>query len=284
VVENPSLASDRENAAASVASAQASLNNAEHALERERSLFDQGINARRAVEDAEARVASARADLSAAEAQTHLAAHQSARAQVRAPLAGTVVKVMRGTGELVDGTPSTPIVEVANTSTLELGCDVASSDLVRINEGSDAAVHLDALPEQTIGGKVVRIAPTVDPTTSLGRVRVELAPSRALKSRLHLGMAGGATLAAGQHSALVVPPSALRRSQDGRDQVVACAHREHEVVARVKDVSVGVRGDSWVEISRGLTSGTLVVVDRSLGLEDGTRIAPQPGARGEPAP
>lgn len=275
VVENPSLGSDQEQAAASVASARAILENAQKTLGRERELFDQGIAARRAVEDAEARVASATADLSVARAQQRLAAQQSARAKLGAPLAGTVVRVTRGLGELVDGTPATPILEVANTSVLELSCDVASSELVRIDEGAAARVELDALPDQSIDGKVVSIAPTVDQTTSLGRIRLELSPPAALSKRLHLGMAGQAILTTAQRRALVVPPPALSRSQDGRDQLVVCKEEKGGTVAQVTEVTVGTRDQAWVEITKGPAPGTLVVVDRALGLEDGTRLAPR---------
>lgn len=283
VVDNPSLASDKDKAAASVASAQAALDNAQQALERAKRLFDQGIAARRAVQDAEARTASATAELTAARAEQRLASEQLARAQVRAPMAGKVVKLLRRTGELVDGTPATPVVEVANTSVLELSCDVASTDLVNIDEGVTAKVHLDALPDQSISGKVVRIAPTVDPTTSLGRVRIELSPPAALANRLHIGMAGHATVSTGRHRALVVPASALRRSQDGRDQVVVCAQREGRPVASVTDVKVGRRSAAGVEITGGLSPGEAVVVDRALGIEDGTCIAPLGQGKGKQA-
>ena len=284
VVENPALASEQEKAAASVASTQAALQNAQRGFERERKLFDQGIAARRAVEDAEARVASAQAELTTARAQQRLAARQSALAEVRSPIAGTVVKTMRRIGELVDGTPATPIVEVANTVVLELSCDVASTDLVRVDENAATEVRLDALPDRSIPGKVVRVAPTVDPTTSLGRVRIELSPPPALAKRLHIGMGGYATIATGQRHVLVVPPSALRRSQEGQDQVVICSQREGESVAAVRDVTVGLRSDAWTEITRGLSAGARVVADRALGLEDGTRIAPLQDKSAEPVP
>lgn len=275
VVENPSLGSDQETAAASISSAQATLKNAEQSLERERGLFAQGIAASRAVQDAETRVASAAADLAAARAQRRLAGRQSALAQVRAPIAGTVIKVRRGIGELVDGTTTTPIVEVANTSALELLCDVTSLDLVRLDEGASASIYLDALPGQLVNGKLVRVAPTVDPTTSLGRVRIELSPSTSVASRLRIGMSGQAIIATGRHRAIVVPSSAVRRSQDGQDQVVVCARRNGKYFASVKTVTVGERADTWVEITQGPSAGTLVVVDRALGLEDGTPLAPQ---------
>lgn len=275
VVENPSLESDQEKATASVASARATLDNAQQSLERERALFEQGIAARRAVQDAEARVASATAGLATARAQQRLAVRQSALAQVRAPIAGTVVKVTRGIGELVDGTPSTPIVEVANTSVLELSCDVASPDLVRLEQGATAAIRLDALPDHPINGRLVRLAPTVDPTTSLGRVRIELSPPAPLANHLHIGMGGQAIITTGRRRALVVPPSALRRSQDGKDQVVVCVQRDGGTVASVAEVTVGARADTWVEVTGGPSAGALVVVDRALGLDDGTPIAPR---------
>lgn len=284
VVENPSLASDRDQAAAAVASARAAVRNAEQALEREQGLFELGIAARRAVEDAKATVATATAEFSSARARSELASRQLERAQVQAPFAGTVVKVMRRTGELVDGTPGTPIVQVADVSALQLACDVASTDLVHIERGATAEVHLDALVEPAIDGRIARVAPTVDPTTSLGQVRIALSPPPALAGRLHIGMAGGATVDAGQREALVVPPSALRRSQDGKDELVLCVPRDGGTVASPAEVSVGVRTRDWVEITEGASAGTRAVVDRALGLEDGAPIAPRGQSdAGEPA-
>ena len=48
-------------------------------------------------------------------------------------------------GELVDGTPATPVVEVADPSQLELVSDATASDLVRIAKGAHADLTVAAL-------------------------------------------------------------------------------------------------------------------------------------------
>ncbi|MCB9737073.1 MAG: efflux RND transporter periplasmic adaptor subunit [Deltaproteobacteria bacterium] len=291
VVDSPQLRAEREEAVAAAAAARAAVTSAQKDLARKRALFDEGIVARRAVEELDAQLATARADLATARAREHLADEQLARAEVRAPLAGTVVRAALAAGELVDGTPGTPIVEIADLTSLELTGDLASADVVRVTEGAVAEVRLDPLPNVAVPGRVARVDPTVDPATSLGRVRVALSPPPDLAQRLAIGLAGQATLHVGDRRVVAAPPGALRRSLDGKDEVVVCAPAESGAgtVAKAAEVTVGERGDGWVEVADGPAAGTPVVVDRAVGLEDDAPLAPggAPAATApapEPAP
>jgi multidrug efflux pump subunit AcrA (membrane-fusion protein) len=67
---------------------------------------------------------------------------------------------------------------------------------------------------------------------------------------------------------VVVPPTALRRSAVGSDEVVVCEGG----VAKVRTVTIGQRGDAVVEITSGLKAGEQIVVDHVLGLDDGQAL------------
>ena len=71
---------------------------------------------------------------------------QLERATVRSPLAGVVLKLFRKSGELVDGTPATPVLEVGDPTHLELVATATAADLVRVHAGDAVAVTLPALP------------------------------------------------------------------------------------------------------------------------------------------
>ncbi len=174
VIDNPTLAAARAEADAQVASARGNQTTAAAAATRAQRLFDEGIAARKEVEDAEAHAAGASAELNAALARQSLAKAEVDRATVRAPIAGTVVHVLRRVGELVDGTPATPIAEIADPSILELRASVPAADLVHLAAGQAAEVRLDALPEVQLRGKVTAVSPAVDPATAQGSVRVAL--------------------------------------------------------------------------------------------------------------
>jgi len=116
-IDSAALADEARASEAAVARTRAELKNAEATSVRVQRVFEHGIAARQEVDDATARAATANAAQSEAEATARRAERQVERAIVRSPLKGVVVRIFRRPGELVDGTPATPIVEVASSST-----------------------------------------------------------------------------------------------------------------------------------------------------------------------
>jgi len=264
-IEDPTVPDALAEAAAAVASAKASSEAARAAFDRAERLLAEGIVARRDVEESRARSESAEADLRAARSKAGLAAGQRSLSRPVAPLAGTVVRVFRHVGELVDGTPATPIVEIADATTLELVADAPAADLVRLRMDGAARATFDGDAE-AIPGRVVALAPAVDPATSLGVVRVRLDDP----SRVRIGMAGVAQIAvASRPNATLVPIGSLRRSPEGRDEVVVCGSDGR---AHVHSVRLGARSDRHVEVVEGVAPGESVVTGHALGLADGAAI------------
>jgi RND family efflux transporter MFP subunit len=265
-IDEPAMAAGSDTARAAVAAATAAFANATAQRDRQERLLAQGIAASKDVEEARARAASAQADLDAARAGNRLAAGQLARTDVRAPMAGTVLRVFRRTGEAVDGTPATPIVELADLVVLELRAEVPAARLLEVAPGAAASVRFDALPEVAIPGRVLRIALAVDPATSLGAIRILLTPPP--ETRLLVGLTGTAAIVRGLRPGLLVPATALRRSSEGSDEIVVCGG-DKGATAAVRAVEVGPAHAGVVEVKTGLTATDQVVVDRALGLADG---------------
>lgn len=274
--EDPALAAGVIDASARVAAALASADTAHAALARAERLLAEGIVARRDVEEARALAVGADSELAAARGTRGLASAQRGRARLTAPIDGVVVHVLRRVGELADGTPATPIVEIADLSVLELVGNVEAADLVRLALDSTVDVIVDALPREHFPGHIRTIAPTVDSATSLGEVRIALDEA----ARLRLGMAGAATITVGQpRDAMLVPAEAVRRAVEGHDEVVVCEGTGRAVRARVQTVELGARTDREIEIVSGLRAGELVVTTHVVGLDDGTAlVVATPGA------
>jgi RND family efflux transporter MFP subunit len=270
-VDDPSLGAAVGVEDAARPGAVAALRSADAALARARRLLDKGIAAAREVEEAEARRAAAAAELRAVDARRAGAVRQAGRAHVKAPIAGVVVRLFRHAGELVDGTPATPIAEIADPSRLELRADVAAADLVRVAAGTPVTIRLDAVAGQQLDGAVVFVSPAVDPATSLGVVRATIRAPAGV--HLVLGLAGTIELpVAGRPGAVLVPAVAVRRSPDGREEVVLCRRGPTGAVAAVRPVAVGARAGEEVEITSGLAAGDRVVTEHVLGLEDGAAL------------
>jgi len=173
-------------------------------------------------------------------------------------------------GDLVDGTPATPVVVIDDQQVLELHLDVPAADLVRIHEKAPTEIRLNALPDVVFRGEVSALSPSVDPATELGTARIAFDPASPELSRVRIGLSGAATIVAAERpDVTLVPAAALRRSSEGTNQVVVCSTSSTAVV---REVTPGIRGVEVIEITDGLGPGDQVVVDHVVGLEDGTPI------------
>ncbi len=288
-IEDPTLSEAVVESDATRGSAQAALANADAALARAQRLFDQGIAPRRDVEDAQARRAAALAEAQAADARGGLARQQRNKARVTAPIPGVIIKVWRRNGELVDGTPATPLVDIADPSQLELRADAPAAQLVRLREGAGVGTRLDAVPGVVLPGKLIFVAPAVDTTTSLGVVRAAITPPADGSVQPKLGLAGQlAVEVPGRTGAVLVPAVAIRRSASGAEEVVVCdLAAEGGPKAVLREVQTGARSGGDVEITSGLKEGESVATRHVVALEDGAKIDVGKGEAGKddaPAP
>jgi HlyD family secretion protein len=131
---------------AEVAAAEADIHRAQAQLD----LLKAGASPE-AVAAAEADVATARAGLQQAQAAL-------ADLDLRAPFAGVVASVDAHAGEIVQ--PGVPLVQLGDLSTWQIDTDdLTELNVASIGVGTPATITLDALPDLTLSGKVVRIRP-----------------------------------------------------------------------------------------------------------------------------
>jgi RND family efflux transporter MFP subunit len=264
-IDNAPLVDQAKEAEAALAKTHAERRNAEATRARVERVFEHGIAARQEVDDAATRADTARAGEAEAEGAAKRAHRQVERATVRSPLAGVVVRILRRTGELVDGTPATPVVEVADPSRLELVSDAAASDLVRLAKGAPAAVAVAALPGATWSAAVSAVSPAVDRATGLGTVRLSLDLGPGPRPGPPLGVLGTARVRVGQpRQATVVPKGALRAGVGAEAEVILCGG---DGAAHVRRVRRGVATGDKVE-AEGLAPGDKVALD-PLGITEG---------------
>jgi RND family efflux transporter MFP subunit len=272
------IADQLREAQALVAKAAAEEQNARVTLERVERVFQRGIAARQEVDDASARAAAARAAQAQAAAAARRAQRQLEFATVRSPLAGVVLRVLHHSGELVDGTPATAVVEVGDPSALELYADAAAQDLVQLTRQSPATVVFSALPGRSWPGTVAAVAPAVDRTTGLGKVRVALQlapPGHGIAPPV--GLYGTALIASGEsRQGLLVPSTALRNRSGLLAEVVVCSSAGTAQVRPVQlGLTLGSSADAQVEVRSPsedrapLAPTDRVAVEPVLGINEG---------------
>jgi RND family efflux transporter MFP subunit len=264
VVDDSASRDALRQADAALVQAKATQTNAEVTLDRVRQLVARGIAAKQELDDALARADQARAGVNAAVAASDLARRTLGRVQVRSTFEGVVTRVWRGPGALVDGTASTPIVQLASSMLTEFDVDATERQLLAVSEGQPATVQLTTGGDP-LRGSVRARSTALDPATGLGFVRIAIDG----QPPLTLGTFGSARIIVGKReAALTVPAAAMRGAVADGAELVVCRDGK----AEVRTVGVGWRNDEKVEIVRGLVAGESVSVDHVLGLETGTPI------------
>jgi RND family efflux transporter MFP subunit len=230
-------------------------------------LVDRGIAPRAQLEEADGHLAALEQAATAARATASEARRGVTRTHVTSPLAGVVVRIVRHPGETVDGTPATPIVEVADVTSLEIVASAAARDLLVIARDQRARVSIDGLAAP-LDGTVRAVSPALDPTTGTGTVRVALS---AIDRPLPLGMAAELVIETGAHDALVVPADAVRSSAAGTTEVLVC----EDGAAHPLAVTVGGRANGRTEITSAIDEHAMLVA-RAIGLPDGAACGAAP--------
>jgi RND family efflux transporter MFP subunit len=259
-----------QQAEAALQQARAQFENARLARQREETLLDRGISARKDVEDARTQEKVTEAAVQQAEAAARLARLQLARTEVASPLDGIVVKRLLSMGEAVDGTAAQPIFQVANLTTVELFGNVPAEYLSRIKVGQKLEISTESVQGVKFEGIVVAVSPAVDPATNMGLTRIQLNNPG---GRLHYGMYLTAQVPIETHAnALVVPRKAVYRDEEGKTLV----YKVKGDTVTALPVTHGIETPEQVEVTGEVQPGDTVVLEGGYGLPDGAHVKVHP--------
>jgi Cu(I)/Ag(I) efflux system membrane fusion protein len=169
----------------------------------------------------------------------------------RSPAAGIVMekKAVQGMRFM----PGEMLYQVADLSSVWIIADVFEQDIALVKTGAKAKVRINAYPNKEFTGTVSYVYPTLKAETRTVPVRVELAnPGLLLKpamfAQIELAVAATAKV-------VTVPLAAVIDS--GTRQIVLLSHGYGRFEPR--EVRLGSRGESHVEVLEGLKAGDNVV-------------------------
>lgn len=185
----------------------------------------------------EARVASARATL--------------ARSEIRAMVAGTVLRRLAEPGDVLSA--GRGIVELARTGDTEVIAQLDERNLDRVALGQQALLSPDAFPALRLNAQITEIAPAVDVQTGTVEIRLRLAEAPA---GLRQDMTVSVDIEIGRRErALSVPNEVLR----GRRDDTATVHVLADGVVVARSVKLGLVGLERSEVVQGLSEGELLI-------------------------
>lgn len=241
------------------------LSAADATVTRLTGLVARGVASQQELDDARVRAAQARASVAQRVGAASQVRRDLSRTRLVAPIAGVVLRVLRGAGELVDGTPSTPVVEVGDPSAVSFAANAVADDLTALRASQSATITVGSFEAPPWEAHVERVAIALDPATGIGTAWLRLdAPHPA-----PLGVTGVARVVVSERAdAITVPESALRERDGDHAEVVLCV--EHK--AKAREVRVGATDDGRVIVLEGLSAGDAIVTDHPVGLEDDAEL------------
>jgi membrane fusion protein, heavy metal efflux system len=232
-----------------------------------RDLFDHQAASRISLQQSENDLAKARARVAQSEEVLRVLGFDDAairnsavvpsRMPIRAPLGGTVTERSITNGQFV-GSDSTPLMTIADLSSVWVQADIFERDIHSIAAGQKADVTTAAYPDDHFQAQVARIGTVVDPQTRTAKMRFVVAnPGLRLKP----GMFTEATVQLRQSVAALTAPAKAIFVEDGKSYayVQADALRFSR-----REVSTVPGNGNRVRVTSGLSAGERVVTDGVL--------------------
>ncbi len=261
----------RSAALAAVRSAKAQVEVLEKDYKRLQKLYKQKVIPKQKLDQIkgkyEAALASldmARKKVKEAEAAIHQLTILRGYHRITAPVSGVISMRRVDPGDVVGA--AMPIFKIDCIDKVKVIGSVPENKYRFVKKGMLADVDVDSYPDRKFKGYVKIVSPVIDPATRTATIEVHLDNKGFL---LKPGMFARVKLNLGKRKALVIPRTAIKKiTGAGGDYVFWVKDNK----ASLKRVELGVKGNIFVEVLKGLKEGDLVITTITTKIEDGTVV------------
>ena len=284
-------------AQASLDVARAHLDNATAQLNRSQALYQSQSITQAGYDSSQLGAATARSGVVTARANLQTAKDAMADTRVVSPVTGMVLELSAVLGTVIssptnDVAGGTIILKIANLDTVQVSALVDETDVGKIQPGMTVTITVDAFPNRTFDGKVLKIEPQAQVTQNVTMFPVQvnivnpdhvLKPGMNTEVQIHIGQRQGV---------LTVPNAALRTPRDiasaarvlgldsltvqrqvatpsatdsitGGGRYVVFASRSGQLVP--VPITTGLTDQDYIEVVSGVTARDTVIVLTSAG-------------------
>lgn len=206
-------------------------------------------------------IKSAMARIEQMESNLELARIQLSHTYITAPYAGTIMQLFVEEGELlIPFTIMTPMLEMADESSMEVEAEIDEVDIGKLRLGQDVRLTFDAFKEKKFRGKIKEIFPFVATTkeqnrTVLVKVRIDMG-----QEGVKIGMSTDVEVITGRaRGVLYLPTNAIIEKADGQFVFVS-----EKGIARQKKIKTGLSNWDTTEVVDGLKEGDEVITSLEI--------------------
>lgn len=190
---------------------------------------------------------------------------------ILSPIDGIVLEKMVLEGAYI--MPGMNLYKIADLSVVWILADVYEYELPLVRVGQTARIDLSYYPGRPFTARVSYIYPTVDPMTRTVKVRLEV---QNLDLMLKPAMFANLEIASGAGVALAIPTEAVL---DAGPRKIVYVENEGGVF-EMREVTLGVRGEGYVEVVRGVRKGERVVTSGNFLIDSESQLRAGPGGGG----
>jgi len=197
-------------------------------------------------------VTNADSELALAQAKYDAAKAVLESLEIKAPFKGIVYAVNAESGETYQS--ETSLFTIGDPKALEVVANVTEEDYPLLTIGQAVEVFFDARPDVTVTGKVDRIIPKrIAGDRPLYNIYISLDD---VPDGLADGMTSDTAITIAERTAVLCLPRAVVRASSGNTTTVKVWDGTQEIA---REITTGLRGDTYVEIVSGLSEGEQVV-------------------------
>ncbi len=254
-----------EQSKANMAIAEAELKQAQHNYDRRDQLFQKGLLSEEELGQIELTLATAKAKLVSAKTALERANERFAESIVRAPINGIILQKYVEEGQIIASgvnnvSGGTPIVDIADMSSVYIEAGVDEIDIGKIKPGQLATIIADAYPQLKFKGKIVRIAPEarVEQNVTLFDVIIEVENT---EGKLNSGMNASVEITiVNKENVLLVPTIALEPLKGPGKPGVRTVQLKQGNEFQPHEIEIGLSNFKQTEVLSGLKEGDIVGV------------------------
>ena len=231
--------------------------------EREKRLFDRGVEAQKNLLTSEAELKVSQVNLNTAEKKLHVLGFTEADVKaiakthqinpaitLFAPISGKIIQNNAVLGGMID--QSTEVFTIMDPSLLWVDAEIYERDIAKVRAGQSAEVTVPAYPNETFTGKISYISDILKDETRTITVRTEVENK---SYKLKPGMFANIKISLNyQSQALVIPEEAVL---DDKDNKIVFIRKDGSFYLQL--VEIGTKEKGYVEIIKGIQAGDEVV-------------------------